>query len=200
MTSILEKHDKPFEYAAIVMNLIIAYQFLKLWYMPQFSDVAHLFSMAMLMAFEFIMVHSGVFMAVMPKKISLFLLVPIYALFAFAFFKATENNTILIVYGLVVLNRMRFAFSEVSAYLKKRAILISILAALSYFVLIFVCLFTNGIFGELALTQEFLNTSGYFNHTKGSGVFVETPHIAISFGFFYHSLLAIIEALLLNSS
>jgi hypothetical protein len=200
MASIIEKYDRPFEYAGIVMHLIIAFKFLKMWYAPELEDAEALFSMAILMAFEFIMVHSGVFMAVVPKKISLFILILVYALFAFAFYKSTENTSILAIYGLVILNRMRFAFSNVSTVLRNRVILLSVLAAIIYFILIFVCLFTNGIFGELGLTEAYLEASRYKSYTKGGGVFVDTPHIAIAFGFFYYSTLSTVEALLLKKT
>ena len=200
MANIIERYDKPFEYAAIVMNLIIAIQFLKLWYDPTFSDANKIFSMATLMAFEFIMIHSGVFMAVMPKRISLFLLVPFYGLFAFSFSKFINNNAILITYGLVILNRMRFAFSNVSPFIQYRAIQTSFRAATSYIVLIFICVFSNGFLGPLGLTQPFLKASGYFEQVSGSGLFVEKPHVAISFGFFYYCTLAVIEIVLLKKN
>lgn len=197
MVNIVEKYNKPFEYAGILMHLIIAFQFLKLWYQPNFDDAEKIYAMAVLMAFEFILMHSGVFMAVMPKKISLYVLVPIYGLFAWAFSQSMPDNSILIIYGFIILNRMRFAFSDVSPALKNKAILTSTLGAFSYFVLIFVCVFTNSIFGELGLTPSFLDISGYFNHTKASGAFIDTPHIAIGFGFFYYCALTLIEAVLL---
>ncbi len=196
--NIIEKHNKQFEYAAIVMNLIIAYQFLNVWIYPDASDVSKISSMAGLMAFEFIMVHSGVFMAVMPRKLSLFVFVPFYGLFAWTFSSSMGNTNILIIYLVVVVNRMRFAFSDVSTQIKNRAIGMSAVAAMTYFVLIFVVLFTNGIFGELGLTQKFLESTTYFDNIKRGGQFLDKPHTAISFGFFYYCALALWEALLIN--
>jgi len=118
--NIIEKYDKPFEYAGIFMSLLIAYQFLMVWLSPDASDSSKISSMAGLMAFEFVMVHSGVFMAVMPKKISLFILIPFYGLFALAFTASIGNTDILIIYLIVVFNRMRFAFSDVSSHIKNR--------------------------------------------------------------------------------
>lgn len=198
MIGIIEKYNKPFEYTGILMNLVLAIQFLTLWYAPKPTDAPKIFAMAVLMGFEFIMVHSGVFMALIPKKITRFILIPIYGLFAFAFYKATNLNTILIMYALVVLNRMRFAFSNASKVQKQKTVLTSIFAALSYFILIFVCVFSDGIFGPLALTETFLKTIAYKSYTTGGGIFIDTPHVAIAFGFFYYSTLTVIEALLLN--
>ncbi|MCL7765206.1 hypothetical protein MPF19_17430 [Polaribacter sp. Z014] len=181
------------------MKLIIAYQFSVIWFQPEVSDVSKISSMAILMAFEFVMVHSGVFMAVMPKKISLFILIPIYGLFAWGFSSTMENNDIILLYLLVVLNRMRFAFSDVSLEIRVRAVLFSVLAAILYIVLIIITLFSDGVFGELGLTQEFLKSSGYFDTLSASGEFVERPHTAISFGFFYYCFLAVLETLLLTT-
>lgn len=197
---IIEKHNKAFEYSGILLNLIVAFQFLTIWYQPKYSDIDKIASMATLMAFEFILVHSGVFMAVMPKKIALYILVPLYSLFAYAFSTSTSSNTLLIIYGCVVLNRMRFAFSNVNDLLKTKTILISGLAAIAYVFLIVICVFTNGIFGELGLNEAFLNDSDYFKYITAKGVFIETPHIAIAFGFFYYCTLSIIEALLINKT
>ena len=198
MTNIIEKYNKPFEYTGIIMHLIMACQFLKLWYMPSFEDAEKIYALAVLMAFEFVLMHSGVFMAVTPKKISLFILAPIYGIFAWAFSQSMPDNSILVIYGLIILNRMRFAFSDVSNTIKNKSILTSVLGAVAYFILIFVCLFTNSIFGEMGVTPAFLEKSGYFNHVKSGGAFIDTPHIALGFGFFYYSTLAIVQALLLQ--
>jgi len=159
--NILEKYDKPFEYGGILIKLFIAYQFFTLWTNPQLSDATKISDLAILMAFEFVMVHSGVFMAVMPRKITLYVLVPIYALFALAFNMSVSNNTILILYLMVVFNRMRYAFSDVSKAVKSRTIFISVLAAIIYFVLIFVMMFNMNSLPEYGLNANFLECATY---------------------------------------
>lgn len=64
------------------------------------------------------------------------------------------------------------------------------------FLLLFPILFANGIFRELGLTEQFLKNSGYFGIIFSGIVFLDKPHIAISFGFFYYTTLAIITLLL----
>ncbi|WP_298485137.1 hypothetical protein [uncultured Maribacter sp.] len=194
---IIEKYDRQFEYLGILINLLIAYQFYKIWSNPTINDASTVSALAALMAFEFIMVHSGVFMAVMPRKISLYVLFPVYGLFALAFNAATENNIILIAYLVVIFNRMRFAFSDVSPALKNRAILTSVLAAIIYFILIFVIMFTMNSIPELGLHEEYLEISGYNAAKTSGGVFIDTPHIAIFFGLIYYCFLVLIEVLLL---
>lgn len=192
--NIIEKYDSQFKYASILMNVFIAYQFFSLWSNPHWNDADRISTLAALMAFEFIMVHSGVFMSIMPKKISLYLLFPLYGLFALAFNAIAQDHIILIAYLLVVFNRMRFAFSEVPQRLRKQTILKSVLAAFTYFVLIFPFVFGADYVPELGLTTEALFEMNYPKDSTASGVFVDTPHIAIAFGFSYYCILAIIES------
>ncbi|WP_291870559.1 hypothetical protein [Maribacter sp.] len=195
---IIEKYDRQFEYFGILINLLIAYQFYAIWSNPSIHDAGVVSTLAALMAFEFIMVHSGVFMAIMPKKISLYILFPVYGLFALAFNAMTESNIILISYLLVIFNRMRFAFSDVSPALKKRAMLTSVLAVLAYFFLIFAVVFSMDFIPSLGLNKDFLEISGYNAAKTSGGIFIDTPHIAICFGLIYYCILVLIEVLLLK--
>lgn len=198
--NILEKYNNQFEYAAILMNVFIAYQFFTLWTNPHLFGTERIFTLAILMAFEFIMVHSGVFMAVMPKKISLFILFPIYGLFALAFNAAINDHIILITYLLVIFNRMRFAFSDVSNSIRKQAIFKSVLAALTYFAFIFLFAIGADYVPELGLTKNALAQLNYPGDVTTSGLFVDMPQVAIGFGCTYYCVLAIIEAFSLRKS
>ena len=176
--SIIEKYDRQFEYAGILMNVFIVYQLLQLWVFPQPTQAEKIYSMSSLMAFEFVLVHSGVFMALMP------------------------NNVILITYMFVVLNRMRFAFFNVDKKFKDRTILFSIIALIVYFILIFVVAFSSEILPPFGLTNEFLNLSGYNklkNNLGGSGgLFLDAPQTGLCLGILYYSILAIIEGKLIS--
>ncbi|WP_209400920.1 hypothetical protein [Pseudozobellia sp. WGM2] len=197
---IIEKFNRQFEYAGLLITIIIAFQFYRLWQYPQIDDGSKIATMSLLMAFEFIMVHSGVFMAVMPKKISLYFLFPFYLLFALAFNFATEDNSILILYLVAIFNRMRFAFADVSKKIKEQNIFKSVLAALAYFVLIFPFAFGAEYVPVGGMQSEKMNAIGYPGDTGASGLFVEMPHVAISFGFAYHCILAIIEAFAMRAN
>ncbi|HBH06254.1 MAG TPA: hypothetical protein DDX92_06600 [Flavobacteriales bacterium] len=146
-----------------------------------------------LIGFEFIMVHSGVFMAIIPRKFSLYILVPFYGLFALAFNASVTDNQILILFALVVLNRMRFAFTDVPPIVKVRSILFSVLAAFIYFVSIMVMLPLGGFLPEFGLDYsyytEFMEP---LEHSVG-GDFEREPHRLIAFGAVFFLLLAILE-------
>jgi hypothetical protein len=196
ITNIIERYDRPFEYFGVLLKLLIVFQFWTLWSAPQPEDAMRINNFATLMAFEFVMVHSGIFMSVFPKKISLYFFVPLYGLFALAFVAAIEDNTILIIYLFVVFNRMRFAFSDVPKWMRDRAIFTSVIAMIIYFLLIFVSV---GIpFPELGLNQEYLETVQFASLTDTSGIFIDTPHIAMVFGVMYYLGLAIFELYLIR--
>ena len=196
--NILEKYDTAFEYFGVALKLTIAYQFWTLWYDPQIEDASLIYNLLSLMTFEFIMVHSGVFMSAFPRKISLLIFVPFYGIFALIFTSIMDDYTILYIYMFVVFNRMRFAFADVPNWMRARAILISVAAMLIYMALIFVSLF--GILPELGLNEEYLNASNFAYVAKTTGEFVDYPYKAISFGFLYHIALALLEGYMIIRS
>lgn len=192
--NIIEKYNRQFQYAGLLMTVLIAFQFYRIWQYPVLGDAPKISTMALLIAFEFIMVHSGVFMSVMPKKISLYVLIPFYGLFALAFNAVAEDHAVLIIYFLVVFNRMRFAFSDVPKVMKERAILQSVLAALAYFILIFPFIFGADYVPKWGMTDAAMEAINYPEDSNAAGTLVEMPHVAIAFGFTYYCILAVIEA------
>ncbi|MFS4492879.1 hypothetical protein [Maribacter sp. 2308TA10-17] len=192
--NIIEKFDRQFEYGSILMNVFIAFQFFILWKQPQLSDIDKIATLSALMLFEFVMVHSGVFMAVMPKKMSLFILIPFYGVFAWAFNSMVSDNLILIAYALVILNRMRFAFSDVSKEVRSRTILKSVLSAMIYFFLFFPAVLAASHIPKLGLDEIFIQSSGYGISNNIEGIFTEFPHAAMAFGLAYYCSLAIMES------
>lgn len=150
------QRNSPFSFVEYAFQAYYATVFLMVWMHPNEHDVSMINDLAVLMAFEFIMVHSGVFMAVMPKKISLFVFFPMYGLFALAFHNSVINANILYIYLLAVLNRMRFAFSDVSPEVRAAQIGKSAVKAMFYFFLIFAVCIGNDLIPKFGLTDEFL--------------------------------------------
>ena len=182
------KRNSPFSFIEYGFQAYYAYVFLMVWMHPELHPVSLINDLAILMAFEFIMVHSGVFMAVMPKKWSLFVFFPLYATFAYAFNESVVNTNILYIYLLTVLNRMRFAFSNVSEKVRIAQMGKSALKAIFYFFLILAVCIANNIIPPFGLTEEFLENSGYFQTVKSSGLFIEKPFVPICMGFIYYSV------------
>lgn len=197
--NIIEKYDKQFLFAGVFFNLLIAVRFFQLWYAPQEDQANQIITMATLVGFEFIMVHSGVFMAAFPKKFSLFIFFPIYGLFAYSFASMIEDwHIIIVTYLVVVFNRMRFAFADVPEVIKQRNILFSALAAMIYFFLIMLIAFNAQGIPALGLTETFLNDANYFSKLKNGGILTEIPQSAMSFGVVYYVTLAFVEFKLIN--
>lgn len=69
--NIIEKYDTQFAYSSVVLNLSLAVQAYLLWINPSIEGVDKIYTIAILSSFEFFMIHSGVFMAVFSKKVSL---------------------------------------------------------------------------------------------------------------------------------
>lgn len=194
---VIEKYDHYFIYAGVVFNLIIAYRFYALWASPGLDQSNQITNMATLIAFEFIMIHSGVFMAVFPKKVSLFLFFPFYGLFAVAFAAAIDDwHIIMFTYLFAVFNRMRFAFADVPRAIKFRNITISVFAAVIYFILIFVVAFNAENIPALGLTNDYLEASGYISNLETGGLFFDSPQTAMALGVLYYVTLGLVELLI----
>lgn len=142
------------------------------------------------MGFEFVMVHSGIATAVMNKKITLYILVPFYALFAWGFNSIIgADNLILKIYLVVIFNRMRFAFFNPSDELRNRQLNFSVLAVMLYFFLLLFVGLGNSIILEFGLNSENLNHIGYNIAKTHGGFLLDKPKTAMCLGAFYYSLL-----------
>ena len=176
--NIIERIDRPCEYVEVAQTALIACQYLYLWLFAGPDDAYKVYSLAILMAFEFVMVHSGFFMAAMPLKASIRLFIPLYGLFAFAVgYSMREGDyTIIILYLATVLNRMRFAFFNVSKSVKQRVVKQSMIALAVYFVLTVSVVCAESVIPSFSL--------------GAGGLFVEKPYVPICLGFLYYSVLS----------
>ncbi|WP_409417768.1 hypothetical protein [Flavobacterium sp. PS2] len=180
--------NSPFSFIEYGFSAYYATIFLMVWLHPEQYNTSLINDLAILIVFEFIMVHSGVFMAVMPKRYSIFVFFPMYGLFAYSFNNSVIDTNIFYIYLLVVLNRMRFAFSNVSDEIRLKEIGKSVFRAILYFVLLFAVVLGNAFVPKLGLTPEFLEKVHYFDKIKSSGLIMEKPYIAMCMGFLYYSL------------
>lgn len=157
--NIIEHIDRPCEYVEVAQTALIACQYLYLWLFAGPDDAYKVYSLAILMAFEFVMVHSGLFMAAMPLKASIRLFIPLYGLFAFAFGHSMREGdyTIIILYLATVLNRMRFAFFNVSKSVKQRVVRQSMIALAVYFVLTVSVVCAESVIPSFSLGTAFPN-------------------------------------------
>lgn len=186
-SSILETIEPSFVFADFLMMGFMAFKYYMLWSQPQIGDATSIFQMAGLMGFEFVMIHSGVFMAVMPKWLSLIIFVPFYGLFAWAFNKIIGgDNLVTYIYMTAVFNRMRFAFFNVSEDLKQKQIGRSVFAAMFYFFLVFGVVLCVPLIPDLGLNEANLVRIGYAEAKTHGGLFLDQPKTAICLGTLYY--------------
>lgn len=108
--NIIERIDRPCEYVEVAQTALIACQYLYLWLFAGPDDAYKVYSLAILMAFEFVMVHSGLLWQLCRSRLQYGCLFRCMGFCIWAF-NAGGDYTIVILYLATVLNRMRFAFS-----------------------------------------------------------------------------------------
>lgn len=184
------------EWLSILLYVVLVAQFLKLWINPGPEDGGRIATLSMMVIFEFVLAHSGVFMAAFPKKIALFVFVPFYGVFALAMNATVPGNAILVLYLGVVLMRMRFIFSNPSDDAKVKA------AAMS-FIAVFLCMFCMIGFSaaadslpKIGLTSAYLEKINFRQIAGSTGDFTDSPHAAMAMGVTYFTLLALFEILI----
>lgn len=180
------------DYLDVLFSLFMVCLLLRLWIWPQHSDVESIAFIGTLLGFEFIMVHSGVFMSFVPMRYSLLFFFPAYGLFAWAFSAMAEDGgTIMFIYLLAVFNRMRFAFFTSDSSLKVRTFKAAFIRGFVYFFTVMpTAFFLCYLFPRLGLTKAFLAESGYYETGGGGFLFDQGPHVTMGFGVLYYCALA----------
>ena len=184
-----------FSLVGIGLNIYMSYLFFSLWISPRVSDAEMILNLSVLMFFEFVLVHSGVFMTVLGRSWKSWLgFISVYGLFALAFNTIVSGNLIIIIYGAVVLNRVLSGIFETD---KDQEILMSCCYAVIYFFLMFAMVLLSSHIPEFGLNAEFLAASKYNQMRRAAGINVET-HAMMCFGAVYYMSLTLIDVLFLK--
>ena len=184
-----------FSFVGIGFNIVLIYIFLSLWIRPQVDDIEMIQNLSLLMIFEFVMVHSGVFMSVLGRSwkgwigFTLF-----YGLFAFVFNLMVSGNQILILYAAVVLNRMLPNILNKDKTDKMKKIMMSSLYAFIYFVLLIIVVLAASHIPRFGLTEKFLTAA---NNNISEGI-AEMPHAFMCFGAIYYTILTFVDVILIR--
>jgi len=177
--------------------LILATTYFKLWLMPELSDANAIYTLCVLIAFEFFMVHSSLFMSSVNRKSLnsvLLLVVPFYGIFAVIFNFFVDNNAVMILYLLVVFNRIQSGLTQPENSPVNLTMLRSTLTILIYFFLLIAIVVLSDSIPELGVSNEYLTASEY--HTtvkKHGGLLLDVPKIGLCLGTAYFSLLFLLE-------
>ena len=184
-------------FAEIFIYLLLIFEMWSLWTQPEPADFARIQTLALLMGFEFFMVHSGLFFNLMPRKTSVLFLLPVYGVIAYFLNTGAENNFILYLYLGLLITRLRFLFEEHTAIQKSRATKISIAAALIYFASIGVIAIGETDLPAKGLNPDFLSKESYYDTLNVGGIFTEQPHLPLIMGIIYFSMMILLELYLL---
>jgi len=179
---------------SIAAYLLIVHQVFMLWYSPTASDLEAIKSFTVLIAFEFVLVHSGVFMSLGSTASASIIFVPLYGIFVWGFNQIMPNNAILYLYCIVIFNRMSFAFSNPTEQKRQANIDASKFAAVIYFLLAAFTVVGFGLVPKLGLNTQFLADVLYYESLASSGLWPENPHLPIAFCAVYFSMLCLRDA------
>ncbi|RZV39633.1 MAG: hypothetical protein EX271_10595 [Acidimicrobiales bacterium] len=160
---------------------------------PTPSDFPRIETLALMMGFEFILVHSDIFMLVMPCKVTLLILIPVYGVVALLLNRGAENNLILYLYCGGLVSRLQFIFSKIETAERSRAIKLAIVAGLIYMLTLFAIIGGKTNLLSKGLNAEFLGANGYFDQLELYGIFTESPHLPIIMGIIHFSLMIVFE-------
>jgi len=177
-----------FDYTDVLISLFMAGWCLRIWMFPKLEDAEDMYRLSALLAFEFIMLHSGTFMAFVKPKWSLLVFVPAYGLFAWAFTFAVGDSFIMWIYLLAVFNRMRFAFINKDNGLRNRMFKSSFISGFIYVIILGITLFLSDYLPAFGLTEDFLEQAN-----PKDMIFLGGPVFVMGFGLIYYTVLAIFE-------
>lgn len=170
---------------------MIVADFRYLWLFAGPDDAYKVYSLAILMAFEFVMVHSGFLWQLCRSRLQY------GCLFRCMDFLHSQlgiqcggDYTIIILYLATVLNRMRFAFFNVSKSVKQRVVKQSMIALAVYFVLTVSVVCAESVIPSFSLGAAFSESASYTREVRAGGLFVEKPYVPICLGFLYYSVLS----------
>lgn len=183
---------------------LLAWQMWELWSRPDMGDAKALETFVILIAFEFIMAHSGLFMSLFVRWKALLLLVPVYGLFAWAFTAAAPDSGVVWIYLLAIASRVRFALSNPSAVALNRNFYTSLVAMLLYFGLLIAASIATDAIPVRGLTSETLQIIGYESEWLPNAdrslpqpsemtSLPDVPHVFMAVGVVYFSALAVVE-------
>ena len=188
-----------------ILLLYLAYQFLSFWLYPQADQIKMIYDFAILMGFEFIMVHSGVFMSIIGRSWKMWLIfILIYGLFAVTFNVFVNNNHIIILYCAVVLNRILSGMrvwhgnnedKDVIEMTDDQASIVgsAIMNILIYFLLLIIICFCMNFIPKFGLTDDFLQAANYASVKKAGGILTDMPQVAMCFGTLYYLILVLVN-------
>ncbi len=181
----------------IVIYALLVYEMWRLWTAPTAADLPRVTTLALLMGFEFILVHSAIFTLVFPRKVTILFLFPVYGVVALMLNSGAQNNVILYLYLGLLVTRLRYLFGEKDAQQRTKVLKTSILSGFLYLFAVAVIAFGETSLPEKGLNKAFLTANNYYESLNVQGIFTENPHLPLIMGIVYFSLMVGLELLII---
>jgi hypothetical protein len=185
LPNVISKWDRIFTGSSMLFTAFMLYQYFHYWVSPHKEDGETIYTLVIMIAFEFIMVHAGTFMTAFNNWKALLFFALLYSGFVFAFNSFVSDDVVFYSYLLMVLNRMRYAFVNVPKKTAQRIMGYSALWAICYFFSLMINAIASSKIPQFALTDSFLSQSNYRSFVKIGGLFTDEPKVAMSTGVMY---------------
>ncbi|MEQ4922062.1 hypothetical protein [Proteus hauseri] len=176
-----------FDYAT--QFLYIAF-IVTVWWFPERFSVQTIYNLTVLFLFEFILVHSGVFMAAFARTKLVFALIPFYGIFALIINSMImgDENLIIWLYAVIVANRIISGYQVKTKEEMGKNLFYSALLVLNFML----CLFSVMIFKFLVpyggLTPEYLNEINYLYLIPQHSDYFNVPHVGMAYGTLFYGI------------
>ncbi|MGG4606893.1 hypothetical protein [Providencia sp. Me31A] len=163
---------------------------LSVWFFPEYYTVEIIYNLTLILLFEFILVHSGVFMSVFSNWRVLILFALFYGLFALVINMAVlgDSPLILYLYSATVVNRIIFGLTSRTKQECQENMGYSALMVINFMFCIFSVIILSSLVPYGGLTPEYLRSIDYYSSITSGGEFTEKPHVAFAFGVLYFGM------------
>ncbi|MGA3698287.1 hypothetical protein ACPAVH_20730 [Enterobacteriaceae bacterium TYF_5] len=154
------------------------------WCYPALFSVQTIYNLTVIFIFEFILVHSGLFMAVLARTKLIFVLIPVYSVFAFMInsFVMGDENIVLWLYAVIVANRLIGSYQAKSREAWNKNVLNSAYMTLNFLFCIFLIAMIRFIVPYGGLTPEYLDKVNYLNLIASHSEYFNAPHVGMALG------------------
>lgn len=172
-----------------VQLVILASIYLSAWIDPYLFSLEFVYTLQMLMLFEFVLVHSGMFMGLGGWTILFFL--PFYLCFALVMNLLTPDNTILYLFTYTICMRVLWGFGKYKRKVNTPIFRSMFRAFATYMPLLIISILLGTILPDLGLTPDVQKAIEDTSTSKSNGDI--TLKIVVIFGFLYYTGLIIWE-------
>ena len=185
LINFVSKRQNQLLYLELIQYLLFSIIYLVAWVSPSQFSPEFIHSLEIILVFEFVLVHSGLFMSLGIYSVLIFF--PFYFLFAWAFNHILADNTIMYIYLLTIFNRLLMGIEVSKRKNNNPAIRAFYRCFATYFPILIGTIALSKLLPDFGLTVDIQNEIKESMAIKSKGDI--TLKMLISCGFFYYLLL-----------